>query len=698
MKQKVIMLYLLGILFQESFLYGAAAGGFQNFVQQMKSVGETIKEMGESFPTMFWVVPDGYTCSWEVINDSDKEIDIYYQNFISVMGGFFEVSDNSPSYSLHAIQPYHATFSYSLVSPTPIQQASTTSTTTTSPISAPPTSGLYSAIKYYFALFMGYSAAETSSTGGTMQGTNFYKEYQLNLGKKDDKSVSYYHVYTGRRFVHGKAVHMPMVEIAGVYNPSLTGDNAKGNIAFASNLGQIDPNATATTPPAGSVYFYNTTSQPVNLSVNFADMSQYVNVTLEPLSYNLLSCPPNKTLNGSTLSFGGASQFKSIIVPSITIQGNNYIFEIYQDTGQSSPNVAIQGFSPGNYDMCVGSNLRDISPQQAILWIQSVAQKNTPAQGQKAAATDSGAYDLPGQVWMVYQSGSTVLSKKVVLGTPTTLNFMRPTLVDKIGFIYFMYIKTQDDSKSQTFISNFLNGKIGVAIKQQMISTINASINLSKVEKSLVASTQKGGSVKSQENAFSPSSGSQGLSGEQKSPMALSNSLVEEVLSGTLPADSGQFQDPSINITGLLLGVDVFTSFAGPVPQNSYYQLNPAIISMDTLTSILGQFLDSTKIKPLGANSQALQDAINAQVATWMSDLSTKGSDAVKAEIATFIAQYGLAIFQGTAAGTLNTFGTSCVANFVTGSISLVNPPILYNQISVQLPAYTPPAGMPGAP
>ena len=688
MKQKVIMLYLLGILFQESFLYGAAAGGFQNFVQQMKSVGETIKEMGESFPTMFGVVPDGYTCSWEVINDSDKEIDIYYQNFISVMGGFFEVSDNSPSYSLHAIQPYHATFSYSLVSPTPIQQASTTSTTTTSPISAPPTSGFYSAIKYYFALFMGYSAAETSSTGGTMQGTNFYKEYQLNLGKKDDKSVSYYHVYTGRRFVHGKAVHMPMVEIAGVYNPSLTGDNAKGNIVFASNLGQIDPHATSQTSPAGSVYFYNTTSQPVNLSVKLKDGSKYIDILLEPLSYNMLSCPPDKTLNGSTLTFGGALLFKSIVVPLMTVQGNNYIFEIYQDEGQSSPNVAIQGFCPGNYDMCVGSNIRDISPQQAILWIESVAQKNFKTQAEKSAPDVSPTdYDLPGELWMVYQSPSVNHIKKASLGALTTLDFIRPTIADQVGYLYFVYVNTQDDTKAQMFIANFLQGKNGSVIKKQVISTINTPMDLYKVESSEKQKSLTGQTVNGQKADFFHGQKAVKSVGSGLSPVVFSNQLAQEILSGQVPANISCIQDVSTGLKGYLLGIDVFTPFAGQIAPISYYQLPPSTIVVDILAQIIEQYLQKNDSKTPPTTDQIAAQILGTPpyVLGWLQNY-IKNPDSVQPLIISFLSQYSSPLFDKKSV--LTNGGKQRIASFVNGLVSLANPPISYSQVSANLPAY----------
>ena len=72
MKQKVIMLYLLGILFQESFLDSSAAGGFQNFAQQMQTFGSGLGDTFKGMGSMFGAVPDGYTCSWEVINDSDQ--------------------------------------------------------------------------------------------------------------------------------------------------------------------------------------------------------------------------------------------------------------------------------------------------------------------------------------------------------------------------------------------------------------------------------------------------------------------------------------------------------------------------------------------------------------------------------------------------------------------------------------------------
>lgn len=690
MNKKIIILYILGMSFQESFLDASAQASGQNFIQGIKSFGNSIGDMFKGMGGMFGAVPAGYQCSWEVINDTDQEIDIYYKNFLSVMGGFFPATTDTvndvSSNSLHAIQPYQATFAYVLA--TPATLAAPMLAGTTPPPVAPPTSGFYSGVKYYFALFMGYSSAGSSSHGST-KGTNFYQEWQLNLGQKDDNSVSYYHVYTGKRFVGGNITHMSMVEIAGGYQPDLTKPNAASNIAFNSNLGQIDPNATASSLPAGSVFFYNTTSQPVQLTITLSDgITKYIDIALEPFSYNVLSCLPTQTINGSKLAFGGTLPFKTITVPAITVQGSNYIFEIYQDVGQTSPKVAIQGFNPGNYDICVSTNMRDISPQQAILWIQSAAQQ-TPAAVSAAPASE--AYDLPGQVWMVYQSPSVKKTQKVVLGVPTTLNFIRPSLADQIGYIYFIYVNTQTDAQATAFINNFLNGKCGAAIKQQAVSTINTSIDIAKVEKAS-ADQKITGTIVDQVNSFSSGNakGAETVSTQTSSPMALSNQLAQQVLSGSVPANSAQLQDSLTGLTGYVLGVDVFTSFGGELPPISYYQLNPAIINITILATVLTQCL---KDQQTPTPSVAV---MSSQISTWLNDYIIKGSQVVQAEVAAFLNQYGSAnLFDSK--GALTKGGQMRITNFVNGPISLANPPILYSPIAIQSPAYTPPTGMPGA-
>ncbi len=686
MNKKIIILYVLGIFFHASFLHASASAGGKNFVDQIKGFGNTIGDMFKGMGGMFGVVPDGYHCSWEVINDSDQEIDIYYKNFISVMGGFFPSSPDVSSSTLHAVQPYQATFAY-----VPVAPASASSTSgTTPPPPAPPTSGFYSKVKYYFAMFMGSSPAG-SSTHGSTQGTTLYQEYQLTLGQKDDNSINYYHVYTGKRFVGGNVVHMPMVEIVGFNNPDAKEDDKKCNLIFGSNLGQIDPNPSEKSAPAGSVYFYNTTSKPVQLTITLSDGVKYLDITLEPFSYNLFSCPPPITINDSTLAFGGASPFKVIKVPLITAQGSDYIFEIYQDVGQATPSVAIQGFNPGNYDICVSSNIRDISPQQATLWIQSVAQKTVSAsKDKKAPAVAPTDYDLPGQVWMVYQSASANVMQKVTLGNPTVLKFIRPSLADQIGYVYFIYVHTQADSQATTFVTDFLKGSFGDAMKQQAISTINAKIDVTKVDN---ASDQKIVGTIANQNKVISSGGVQGNADQalltiKPSPMALSNQLAQQVLSGKIPSNIARLQDDSINVTGYVLGIDVYTSFGGTTSPISYYKLTPATISLDTLAGVFGQYLKDPKIPT--------SDVMNAQISTWL-QAYIKDAQSVKPLIVAFLVTYGSKdLFDSK--GALTKGGQQRVNSFVNGLVSLANPPILYSPVSAQSPAYTPPANMPGAP
>lgn len=717
MKKKIIFLYILGIFFQGICLHADVKSGAQNFAQQMQSFGSSIKDMFKGMGSMFGAVPAGYQCNWEIINDSDQEIDVYYQNFVSVMGGFFPSKDDVSGGSLHAIQPYSATFPYSLVpagtflggSPQSASSSSSpsesSSTTTSVQTKSSPVSDLYNGVHPYFALFMGYSPAGTSTQGSSTKGTVFYKEYQLNLGAQYDNSINYYHVYTGKRFVQGNITHMTMVEMAGSYQPDTTQPDAAGNIAFSSNLGQVDPSPTATTSPAGSVYVYNTLSQPIQLEVFFNDGTKYLDISLEPSSYNLISCLPSETMNGSTLKFGGANPFKSIIVPAMTVQGNNYIFEIYQDLGQASPHVGIQGFNPGNYDICVHTNMRDISSQKAILLMQSVAQQ----QGSNTTSQDGVYdYDLPGQVWMVYQSASVTTLQKVALGSQTALNFIRPSLADQVGYLYFIYVDTQKDDQAKAFINNFLVGTCGGSIKKHALATINTPIDIEKEEKNIKAAVKTVGTVSSQENMLSSGNVQKDILIEHPAPIAFSATLAQEILSGSVPANIAQLQDSKTGLTGYFLGIDVFTPYAGQLPPISYYQLLPAKISFDTLAGILNQYLDQTKIQSLAASSttssqkSSSNDArskisaeINAKIALWLGDYRSKGSQAVQSEVVSFLVQYGAAgLFDSK--GSLTKGGLNRVKSFVNGSISLANPPILYSIVSAQNPAYEAP-GMPAA-
>ena len=339
----------------------------------------------------------------------------------------------------------------------------------------------------------------------------------------------------------------------------------------------------------------------------------------------------------------------------------------------------------------MSSNIRDISPQQVTLWIQSVAQKATSAgKDSKAPAVVPTDFDLPGQVWMAYQSASVTVMQKATLENATILQFIRPSLSDQIGYVYFIYVNTQTDSQSTAFINNFLNGKCGAAMKQQAISTINTKIDITKVGKD--SNSIVTGTIESQNKVIS-SGGAQGSSDQtvltiKPSPMALSNQLAQQILSGQIPSNIARLQDVSTGVTGYVLGVDVFTSFGGTTVPISYYQLNPATISIDTLAGVFGQYLKDPKVPTA--------DVMNAQISTWLKTY-IKDPKSVQPLIVAFLVTYGSKdLFDSK--GALTKGGQQRITSFVNGLVSLANPPILYSPVSTQSPAYAPPAGMPGAP
>jgi|GEM_PF-6609749 len=669
--QKILLAMLMAV--QGSLVY---SDNMQNFVGSMQSFFDQTKTMFEGMPQMFGVAPAGYSYSFEIINDSDQLVTIYLQQIKAVMGGYFP---GDIQYQ-HTLNPYQASFPTTSITSTPSSNSASATT------SAPSTNGWYKNLDYYFAIFMG-----ASPVGSSVAPNNFYKQYLLQLGAKNDTSVVYYHVFTGKRIITGSIAHMPMVEVVGVINPAAKGDDVKSNLVFDTALTQMN--------------FYNTTSQSVPLVVTTADGKQYANVTIEPNSYNMLFCPDAMSFRGSSLAFGGSSPFKTIPLSKIGVQNSIYTFEIYQDAGQQGLQAGIQGFNSGNYDQCVSTNVRDISPQQATLWVQSLAQQNDATS--TGAGSSGGNFDLPGQVWMVYKTPSMQVMQKCAVGNVTNLQFTRPSLQDQIGHLYFIYVNTQDDNKATVFINNFLQGKFGTSAVQQAMAIINTPINIQDVSALSTASTATGVTAQQQIQAITATNSSLAVTASSKnatmpSPTSISAQIAQQVLSGTVPSNLARLQDPSTQQTGYLLGIDVYTPFGGILSPISYYQLNPVVLSVETLSGLLNQYIDVSKVQSVDINSQVMQ---------WLSAYIQNSATAQTA-VNQFLTQYGLNTNAKDSNGnpicnestcivnnaTLTKHGTQVVASFVNGLVSLANPPILYQPVVFQIPASTPPKGMPGAP
>ena len=188
--------------------------------------------------------------------------------------------------------------------------------------------------------------------------------------------------------------------------------------------------------------------------------------------------------------------------------------------------------------------------------------------------------------------------KKASLGALTTLDFIRPTIADQVGYLYFVYVNTQDDTKAQMFIANFLQGKNGSVIKKQVISTINTPMDLYKVESSEKQKSLTGQTVNGQKADFFHGQKAVKSVGSGLSPVVFSNQLAQEILSGQVPANISCIQDVSTGLKGYLLGIDVFTPFAGQIAPISYYQLPPSTIVVDILAQIIEQYLQKNDGTP----------------------------------------------------------------------------------------------------
>lgn len=361
----------------------------------------------------------------------------------------------------------------------------------------------------------------------------------------------------------------------------------------------------------------------------------------------LFSLRPNTitfaAYNAETKSY---KQFRSLQLPSQGFQGYPYTIEIFQDAGEAME-VGIQGLSSGNYTQGVTERIRDITPCPCTFWYQSIQQAGVKS-------TD-GYIDLPGQVWVVYQSADSLVQGKVTPGQVVSWHLTRPLLAEKDQCVYFVYVATTDDAIASKFIAKFVAQLIGPeviteysnAIENMVISSATSSISTD-----LMAENKQVPQAKT-------------LTAEQK----------VAAMMGSLNVSHGVIKDTQQGVIGYLLGADVFTP-QGLGFGRFYYKLSPAMQSITMLVSNLQNYLDSSKTSALGANIQA---SLTTTVNTWLAAYLTSPSS-VENQVKNYLIQYGSSsIVDGK--GGLTKFGQNCLQSLLSSSVSLQYPPMKFSTV-----------------
>lgn len=488
-------------------------------IDGLKGVWSSIKNF-PLFTGSFWkgigrgfgAPPTGYVYSYMIHNDTSIPVWVATQRLASVMGGVFP---EASGWDCTQISPY--------------------------------TSHGQDNKEYYFELFIKTTSKSYSNHMPYIQHDDvLYQIEKINLipSDKNSKHRNHFRVYMGKVFHDGMYQHQLKAEYVGYENIV---SNSKDKNALLINSDMQTLNIKNST---GQDYYVGFTTEAVS-TITSASMCQMVGL-VEKDSFGLLSAVGSiTTFRPGTIGIFKDLKSESIINVSIPQSGFanfSYTLEIYQDQGQSSISCQWQGITPGHYDMPV-NRIKDITPIIGCLWYQSVAQ----AKGINMA-------DLPGTVWVISiekNSGKGKILGMVQSGSVLEFMIERPRIADK-NELYFVYVEETNVLKAQTFIQNFLSGKIGKNIitsyQEELFSVLqNTELQLNpKVVSDTIQDSPK--------------------------ESVVSSTLINQISAGTLGMNRGQIVDPTSGTVGFLLGYDVFMPLgigAGPF----YYQLGPSYVA-----------------------------------------------------------------------------------------------------------------------
>lgn len=302
-----------------------------------------------------------------------------------------------------------------------------------------------------------------------------------------------------------------------------------------------------------------------------------------------------------------------------------YTYEI-ADTSQG-PQVSLQGLAVGNYDQPFDpsdpqkSVVRDINPMQCHFWYQSANQAVKQQQD-----SSQNYLDMPEQIWLFYKTADYSYQKKVKPEDVIDFTLMRPRLSEKNAWFYVTALQTTDEKKAVQFLNRLADGIIGQDLKQPITTITNFNGNM--------------------------------------------------VLVKTLPNTHGLIDDRAgSGVKGFVLLADKITPRGvgyGPF----YYQINPSIIQLDQLASLLESYVNTS----LFTNAKTMRQTINQKIVQWVT-LYPTDSNTVITQVTDLLAQKGIdQIITNTAVlqRSLNENGNQAVTTITSGPVSIARIPLLY--------------------
>lgn len=695
----------------------AAESAWQSVENAGVSAWHSVEHAGESVGTFFrnmFVDPAGFYYNYAIFNDSNQDITAGVVHQDMVMGGQF-ASAAGITYQAYAQSLYQHQPSPLLATDPYLQQTFSTvyqsgATTGAWPfVATAGVSSIYAnSINVSFNLFI----STTMSDPRTNPLVNDMMIDTSAAGKANGRRIYVYHIFTKKVLQQGNYVHMPSAEQIG-YDSVLPADKSNvGVVLIPQSAAYANKNSLMNlSSTLSSLVLYNNTASFFVMSLLYA--GKPYEVLLEPYSFANLGAPPTaqdataSTAQAAVPSFSLRPNVINFYISDVTAKHSttpdvvfplsaqgfdnaSYVLEVYQDAGKGYE-AGLQGFLPGNFDQPT-NNARDITPTPCTFWYESAAQYTTSAQNElttleksASAASDSlkeaqqavqaapYMYDAPGQVW-VASSTNSFAPFKVTPGTAANWSLVRPLVIQKQMFIYFLYVQTQDDTVAQTFIQNFLTGAIGTTEKKMLLSPLGSTA-------SMQVNVSAGGHVT-------------GQAADAKVELTIEEK-IESALA-TLPQDLGHMVDSSKTV-GWLLGSDIFLP-SGTGVNNFYYQLEPVTIQMATVAQIIALYLDAaTFTLPAGADASTfdVSTLYVDQVVSWVTGYLANSAQ-VEQEITQFICAHGKAsmldvpatavgqngqITNRSAVSKLSAAGAAALQRIVHGPVSIANPPVQYSVV-----------------
>ncbi len=554
-----------------------------NFLDTFKGIGSSIENFplfkGSFYTGMgrsFGAPPTGYVYSFSVYNDSSLPVYVGIQEVVSIMGGTFPKAGGWSS-------PTVAPFSH------------------------------YDVLdkEYYFEIIIRSSNGNISNHMPYLQHADtLYQQEVIQLQEPHSTKHNYFRTYMGKDLVNGVWVYGLKGEYLGFADPSAKGPHASKGLQLSSKLTSLTiENSTDTDYYVG----YTSTPKATTMTARMCQMFSIV----QAHSFGLYSAPAHTSLRPGTIGvfdLKTESLLQTYNLEAQGFDGKSYTLEIYSGAAADAPEMSMQGLMPGNYDVPVG-RVRDITPMKCVFWYQ-------------AAAGKAGLFDLPGKVWIV--SGPVGGAAEQIMvpclpGNSVEWTLNRPVL-DKTLWLYFLYVDSVDDVKSEQYLKNFIAGKIGAETiaeykKQSKDQMIRAQKYVTDAQAIKKGQTQQSGA---------------------------SQVELRQAIDGALKMHQGRIEDTSLAITGYLLGADVFLP-QGAGPGTMHYQLAPALANNQNLpTSVVQNLyaftLDSSAPKGMptptsvdgkigSANKVAAQKVMPAAIPPAQSRLK-KAANWVKSKVA----------------------------------------------------------------